>query len=200
MLFTRSNIAEIVPTDKGLIVRGEDTLFDEPFEREFDLAVLSVGISPPEDIRHISTLLKISLDKDKFFLEAHVKLRPYDTALKGIFIAGACSGPKDIEDSINHGRASAVKLFGLLNLGYAFVDPFVSAVNEKRCSGCRLCEKACVASAIKYDEARRVVRVEEAACMGCGLCNSTCPSSAITLKGYGDSIVGDEIGALLEAM
>jgi Fe-S-cluster-containing hydrogenase component 2 len=63
-----------------------------------------------------------------------------------------------------------------------------------------MCEKACVASAIKYDETRRVVRVEEAACMGCGLCNSTCPSSAITLKGYGDSIVGDEIGALLEAM
>jgi heterodisulfide reductase subunit A len=200
VLFTRSNIAEIVPTDKALIVRGEDTLFGEPFEREFDLAVLSVGMSPPEDVRHISSLLKISLDKDKFFLEAHVKLRPYDTALKGIFIAGACSGPKDIEDSINHGRASAVKLFGLLNLGYAFVDPFVSAVNEKRCSGCRMCEKACVASAIKYDEVRRIVRVEEAACMGCGLCNSTCPSSAITLKGYGDSIVGDEIGALLEAM
>ena len=200
VLFTRSNIAEIVPTDKGLIVRGEDTLFGEPFEREFDLAVLSVGMSPPEDVRHISSLLKISLDKDKFFLEAHVKLRPYDTALKGIFIAGACSGPKDIEDSINQGRASAVKLFGLLNLGYAFVDPFVSVVNEKRCSGCRMCEKACVASAIKYDEARRIVRVEEAACMGCGLCNSTCPSSAITLKGYGDSIVGDEIGALLEAM
>ena len=57
-----------------------------------------------------------------------------------------------------------------------------------------------MATAIKYDEAKRVVRVEEAACMGCGLCNSTCPSSAITLKGYGDSIVGDEISALLEAM
>ncbi len=129
-----------------------------------------------------------------------MKLRPYDTALKGIFIAGACSGPKDIEESINQGRASAVKLFGLVNLGYAFVDPFVSIVNEKRCSGCRMCEQACVASAIKYDEVKRVARVEEAACMGCGLCASTCPSSAITLKGYGDSIVDDEVSALLEAM
>lgn len=200
VLFTRSNVAEITPTPGALVVRGEDTLFGEFFEREFDLAVLSIGMSPPEDNKHISTLLKISLDKDKFFLEAHVKLRPYDTALKGIFIAGACSGPKDVEESINQGRASAVKLFGLLNLGYAFVDPFISVVNEKRCSGCRMCEKACVASAIRYDEAKRVVRVEEAACMGCGLCNSTCPSSAITLKGHGDSIIDDEITSLVGVM
>jgi heterodisulfide reductase subunit A2 len=200
VLFTRANVAEIIPTEKALLVRGEDTLFSETFEREFDLAVLSVGMSPPEDNRHIASLLKISLDKDKFFLEAHVKLRPYDTAVKGIFIAGTCSGPKDIEESINHGRASAVKLYGFLNLGYAFTEPFISAVNEKRCSGCRMCETACVAKAIKYDEAKRIVHVEEAACMGCGLCNATCPSSAITLRGHGDAIIDDEIGALLEAM
>src|SRR5208337_3774932 len=160
VLFTRGNIAEIVPGPKGLLLRGEDTLLGEVFEREFDLAVLSIGMGPSTDAKSLSSLLKISLDKDGFFLEAHVKLRPYDTAVKGIFIAGACSGPKDIEDSINHGRASAVKLFGFLNLGYAFVDPFISVVNEKRCSGCRMCEKACVASAIKYDEERKVVRTE----------------------------------------
>ena len=175
VLFTRGNVAEIIPTKEALLVRGEDTLLAETFEREFDLAVLSVGMSPAEDNRNISSLLKISLDKDKFFLEAHVKLRPYDTALKGIFIAGTCSGPKDIEESINHGRASAVKLFGFLNLGYAYTEPFISAVNEKRCSGCRMCEQACVAKAIKFDEAKRVVRVEEAACMGCGLSTAHLP-------------------------
>jgi heterodisulfide reductase subunit A2 len=200
VLFTRSNIGEIIPTAKGLLIRGEDTLLGESFEREFDLAVLSIGMSPPADNKLISSLLKISLDKDKFFLEAHVKLRPYDTALKGIFISGTCSGPKDMEESINHGRASAVKLFGFLNLGYAFVDPFIALVDAKRCSGCRMCEKACVAKAIKFDETKRVARVEEAACMGCGLCNSTCPSSAISLKGYVDSIIDDEINALLEAI
>lgn len=198
VLFTRGNIAEIIPGPNGLLLRGEDTLFGEIFEREFDLAVLSIGMSPPADNQHISSLLKISLDKDKFFLEAHVKLRPYDTALKGIFIAGSCSGPKDIEESINHGRASAVKLYGFLNLGYAFVEPFIAAVDEKRCSGCRMCEQACVAKAIKYDEAKRIVRVEEAACMGCGLCNSTCPSSAIGLRGFFDDVLNDEINALIE--
>jgi heterodisulfide reductase subunit A2 len=200
VLFTRGNVAEIIPTEKALLVRGEDTLFAETFEREFDLAVLSVGMSPAEDNRLISSLLKISLDKDKFFMEAHVKLRPYDTAVKGIFIAGTCSGPKDVEESMNHGRASAVKLYGFLNLGYAYTEPFISAVNEKRCSGCRMCEQACVANAIKYDETKRVVHVEEGACMGCGLCNATCPSSAITLRGHGDAIIDDEINALLEAM
>ncbi len=200
VLFTRGNIAEIIPGPRGVLVRGEDTLLGEPFEREFDLVVLSIGMSPPSDNKLIASLLKISLDKDKFFLEAHIKLRPFDTAVKGIFIAGSCSGPKDVEESINHGRASAVKLFGFLNLGYAFVDPFISLVDPKRCSGCRMCEQACVAKAIKYDEDKRVVHVEEAACMGCGLCNATCPSSAISLKGYLDRMLDDEISAFLEAV
>ncbi|MDD3846261.1 MAG: CoB--CoM heterodisulfide reductase iron-sulfur subunit A family protein [Syntrophorhabdaceae bacterium] len=200
VLFTRANIAEILPTSSGLVLRGEDTLFGETFEREFDLVVLSIGMSPPETSKEMATLLKISLDKDRFFLEAHIKLRPFDTAVKGIFIAGSCSGPKDVEESINHGRAAALKLYGFLNLGYAFVDPFISIVDPKRCSGCRMCEQACVAKAIKFDAEKRIAHVEEAACMGCGLCNATCPSSAISLKGYVDSIIDDEISALLEAI
>src|SRR5271157_110615 len=200
VLFTRANVAEINPTPAGVVVRGEDTLFGEVFEREFDLAVLSIGMSSPEDSKRIATLLKVTLDKDKFFMEAHIKLRPFDTALTGIFIAGSCSGPKDIEESINHGRASAVKLFGFLNLGYAYVDPFIAYVDPKRCSGCRMCEQACVAKAIKYDETKRTVHVEEAACMGCGLCNATCPSSAIELRGYIDSMIDDEISAFSEAI
>jgi heterodisulfide reductase subunit A2 len=200
VLFTRSNIAEIIPSSRGLILRGEDTLLGESYEREFDLAVLSIGMSSPADSKRIASLLKVTLDKDRFFLEAHIKLRPFDTAVKGIFIAGSCSGPKDVEESINHGRASALKLYGFLNLGYAFVDPFISWVDPKRCSGCRMCEKACVAKAIKFDETRRIAHVEEAACMGCGLCNATCPSSSIGLKGYVDSVIDDEIGALIEAI
>jgi heterodisulfide reductase subunit A2 len=198
VLLTRANIGEVVPGPSGVMVRGEDTLFGEAFEREFDLVVLSIGMSCPEDSKLIATLFKITLDKDKFFMEAHIKLRPFDTAVKGIFIAGSCSSPKDVEESINHGRASAVKLFGFLNLGYAYVDPFISYVNAKRCSGCRMCEKACVANAIKYDEEKRVVHVEEAACMGCGLCNATCPSSAVGLKGYIDDMIDDEISAFTE--
>lgn len=198
VLFTRGNVAEIVPTEKHIIIRGEDTLLGEVYEKEFDLVVLSIGMSPPLDSKTLGQLLKISLDKDGFFLEAHIKLRPFDTAVKGIFIAGSCSGPKDTEESINHGRASALKLFGMLNLGYAFVEPFISYVDPKRCSGCRQCETACIAKAIKFDEISRVVKVEEAACMGCGLCNATCPSSAISLKGYFDSFISDEISGLLE--
>ncbi|MCX7966559.1 MAG: CoB--CoM heterodisulfide reductase iron-sulfur subunit A family protein [Syntrophorhabdaceae bacterium] len=198
VLFTRGNVAEIIPTDKNIIIRGEDTLLGEVYEKEFDLVVLSIGMSTAFDSRALGQLLKISLDKDGFFLEAHIKLRPFDTAVKGIFIAGSCSGPKDTEESINHGRASALKLFGMLNLGYAFVEPFISYVDPKRCSGCRQCEEACIAKAIKFDEKLRVVKVEEAACMGCGLCNATCPSSAISLKGYFDSFIADEISGLLE--
>jgi heterodisulfide reductase subunit A len=200
VLFTRANVAEVIPTPAGVVIRGEDTLFGEAFEREFDLVVLSIGMSSPEDCKLIANTFKIALDKDDFFMEAHIKLRPFDTAVKGIFIAGSCSGPKDVEESINHGRASAVKLFGLLNLGYTYVEPFISYVDPKRCSGCRMCEQACFSKAIKYDEEKRVVHVEEAACMGCGLCNATCPSSAISLRGYIDPMIDDEISAFMEAI
>ena len=200
VLFTRANVGDIIPTSTGIIIRGEDTLFGEMFEREFDLVVLSIGMSSPEDCKLIANTFKIALDKDNFFMEAHIKLRPFDTAVKGIFIAGTCSGPKDVEESINHGRASAVKLFGLLNLGYTFVDPFISYVDPKRCSGCRMCEQACFSKAIKYDEEKRVVHVEEAACMGCGLCNATCPSSAISLRGFIDPMIDDEISGFTEAI
>ena len=200
VLFTRANVAEIIPGPTGVLIRGEDTLLGEAFEREFDLVVLSIGMSSPMDAKSVANLLKISLDKDNFFLEAHIKLRPFDTAVKGIFIAGSCSGPKDVEESINHGRASAVKLFGLRNLGYAVVDPFISYVDPKRCSGCRMCEQACFSKDIKYGKEKRIVHVEEAACMGCGLCNATCPSSAISLKGYIDRMFDDEISAFMEAV
>ncbi len=200
VLFTRANVGEIIPTPSGVVIRGEDTLFGETFEREFDLVVLSIGMSSPKDCKLIANTFKIALDKDNFFMEAHIKLRPFDTAVKGIFIAGSCSGPKDVEESINHGRASAVKLFGLLNLGYTYVEPFISYVDPKRCSGCRMCEHACFSNAIKYDEEKRVVHVEEAACMGCGLCNATCPSSAISLRGYIDPMIDDEISGFTEAI
>ena len=197
VLFTRGVVAEIVPKEKALLVRGEDTLLSEVFEKEFDLVILSIGMSSEIGNRQISQLLKVSLDKDGFFLEAHIKLRPFDTAVKGIFIAGCCSGPKDVEESINQGRASALKLFGMLNKGYTFLEPFIADVSEKRCSGCRMCEMVCVANAIRYEPIKKVAKVEEAQCMGCGLCSATCPSSAITLKGYSDTQICDEISGLL---
>ncbi|MCS7281020.1 MAG: CoB--CoM heterodisulfide reductase iron-sulfur subunit A family protein [Desulfobacterota bacterium] len=197
VIFTRSNVSEIISTKSGVLIRGEDTLSGEIFERLFDLVILSVGIGPREDAKRISQLLKIPLDKDGFFLEAHAKLRPFETPLKGIYISGCSSGPKDVEESINHGRAAALKVFSLINQGFVSIEPYIAKVNEKRCSGCRMCEEVCVAKAIVYESTKRV-RVEEAQCMGCGLCASQCPSSAITLEGYSDRELADEISGLVE--
>lgn len=200
VIFTRASISELVPTGEGVLVRGEDTLLSEVFERVFDLVVLSVGMVPAEDAKYLASILHIPLDKDGFFLEAHPKLRPLESPVRGIFLAGSASGPKDAEESIVHGRASAAKLFSLLRKGQTFLDPFVASVWERRCSGCRMCESVCIFRAISWDEERRKAKVQQAACTGCGLCASLCPSSAITLLGSEDRMVCDEIGGLLEAL
>jgi heterodisulfide reductase subunit A len=198
VIFTRAAISEVVPLREGVVLRGEDTFLSQVFEKVFDWVVLSCGLVPAEDAREIASLLHVPLDKDGFFLEAHPKLRPLESPVKGILLAGSASGPKDIEESIASGRACAARLFTLLSKGYTLLDPFFASVSEKRCSGCRVCEAVCVFRAIRWDEERRKVRVDEAACAGCGLCASLCPSSAIGIKGAEDGIVCEEVSGLLE--
>lgn len=198
VMFTRSNVAEITHDGDCVILRGEDTLTGEVFEKKFDLVILSTGIMPPPDGERIAQILKIPLDKDGFFLEAHPKLRPFETQKKGIFIAGCCSGPKDVEECIAFGRAAALKLFSMLNTGYSELEPYVAEVEKERCSGCRICEEVCVPKAISYEQQMRVVKVDLAQCMGCGLCAATCPSSAISLLGFTDRKIIDETYGLIE--
>ncbi len=196
VLYRRGNPSEIYREGDRLLVRVEDTLLGEVVELPADCVVLGTGLVPAEDSFALSKILKLSLSPDQFFLEAHPKLRPVDSNIDGVFLAGCCSSPKDIPDSVAQAKAAASSVIALLNKDTITVEPIVADILEERCSGCHICEGLCPYSALLFDEEKKVMRVESVLCKGCGVCVAACPSGAITLHHFTKEATGAQIEAL----
>ncbi|MBS3921285.1 MAG: CoB--CoM heterodisulfide reductase iron-sulfur subunit A family protein [Deltaproteobacteria bacterium] len=184
-IFYRKGVpSEIYQKNGKLIVKAEDELLGEPYEEEADLVVLATGLTQRKDAGSLRGLLKLSLSPDRFYLEAHPKLRPLDTATDGIFLAGTCQGPKDISDTLSQAHGTASRATIPLFAGRVRIEPITAYVDVLMCAGCGLCEQVCEYRALKIDPYRKVMTVNEALCKGCGACNATCPSSAISLRHF----------------
>ena len=179
-----------------LVVQAEDTVLGRAVALDADLLVLSAGIEPNEDNRELSQLLKVPLDADGFFLEAHVKLRPVDFATDGVFLCGLAHYPKDIAESIAQARAAAARAATVLSQPEIEAEGKVAAVDASRCSGCGDCAEICAYKAIELDPILRVAVVNEGTCKGCGACTATCRAAAIDLKGFRN----DQILQAVDAM
>ena len=107
--FIRGKPSEIMedPKTKNLLVAVEDTLLGEPVTLEADLVVLSCAIVPSQGTKRLAEMLRIELDENGFFKEAHPKLRPVETNVRGVYICGCAQGPKDIPDAIVQAKAAA---------------------------------------------------------------------------------------------
>ncbi|MHA1803457.1 MAG: FAD-dependent oxidoreductase [Promethearchaeota archaeon] len=153
-----------------------------------DLLVLSVGIeAPAKENEELAKMLKVPLNDDKFFLEAHVKLRPVDFATEGVFVAGLAHCPKPIEDSIAQANAAVSRACTILSKEEIEAEGKVARVIAERCSGCGMCVEICAYNAIELVEDRRfglIASINEALCKGCGLCSGSCRSSAIDVFGF----------------
>ncbi|MGQ9551824.1 MAG: FAD-dependent oxidoreductase [Candidatus Bathycorpusculaceae bacterium] len=166
-----------------------------------DLVVLASGLIPNADMDKISALFHASRSADGFLLEAHPKLRPLESAISGVFLAGACQGPKDIPDSVAQASGAAAKAVDLLASGQIELEPLKAVVDKDLCSGCRVCESVCPFIAIEMKteaaESNGKLRAEviEAMCQGCGLCVATCPTNAIKMRHYTDEQVLAQIQA-----
>ena len=202
--YIRGNPSEIYKKgeDHTLIVKVEDTLTGTPLEHEADLVVLGVGLEPRQDIREIIDLFKLSQSTDVFFLEAHPKLRPVDTASDGIYLAGCCQGPKDIPDTVAQAKGAASSALILIASGKVKVEAQISVVSTDECRGCGFCVEVCPFGAIELvDENRmgnivKVAEVNEALCKGCGSCAAACLSGAIQPKSFKDEQILPQIAVL----
>jgi heterodisulfide reductase subunit A len=184
VLYRRGNPSEIIRKGDKLLVRAEDTLLGEEVEVEADLVVLAVGMVPRQDTNAIAGLFKLSRSADGFLLEAHPKLRPVDTAVAGVFLAGCCQGPKDITESIAQARAAASAAMIPLMRGQVTVEAATSFIDEDLCAGCGQCATVCSFGALSLHPVRGVMIANPVLCQGCGACAAACPSGAINVHHF----------------
>ncbi len=187
------------PKTKNLTVYGE-TEEGKPVSAHAEMVVLANAAIPAETASELARILGISTSKDGFFVECQPKIRPTDTSVPGIFLAGACQGLKDIPYSVAQGSAAAAQAASVLSKEAWIVEPLVAKVNEDLCSGCRICESACGYHAINVEKVgeKSVAKVTEGLCRGCGICSSACPMDAITMPNYSDNQIVAQIQAVVE--
>lgn len=205
-VYIRGRVSKIYPKGDRLIVCGEDSLIGRPVEVEADLVVLATAMVPAVGSEKIANIVGFQTDKDGFFQEAHPKLGPVETHTAGVFLAGACQGPKDIPDTVAQASAAAVKVCSLFSKDELATAPMISAVNESICSGCGLCKPICPYGAIEMKTIeerahgktieRQVASVNKGLCQGCGACTVACRSGAINLKGFTNEQILAEVDAV----
>lgn len=195
VLFRRGSASEVYRKGERLAVRFEDTLLGEAQELPADLVVLACGARPAPGAADIGRRLRIATGPDGFFLESHPKLRPVETASAGVYLAGACQGPKALDEAVASGRAAAARAGALLLRGRIDVDPAVAEIDPDRCAGCGLCAALCPTGAAAPLAHTGRMAVEPTLCQGCGACAAACPSKAASLKHHRAGQVLAELGA-----
>ena len=201
--FIRGKAAEVTdaaetPEERGkLIVVCEDTLLGLTRRLPVDMVILSSGLRPAKGAEKVAQTFALSCSQGDFFLEKHPKLAPVDTASDGIFLAGACQGPKDIPDAVAQGGAAAAGALSLMDRGKFVLEPVTAEIKEELCAGCKLCIGNCPYQAITYDADKRISVVARELCKGCGTCVAGCPSGAAQQENFEDRQVFAEIAGVL---
>lgn len=201
--YTLDKPPKVVGRKKVKAVKVYDELMDMEVELPCDLLVLATPLIPNDDNEELSKMLKVPIGDGGFFLEAHVKLRPVEFAVDGIYVAGTCRWPADIRESIAQGYAAASEAAIPLRRGLVKVEAITSIVDPRICKGCGTCVLVCPFDAIELKESKIrglegkiVSEVNTALCKGCGLCAAACPNRAIQQRGFTDVQLLSMVNAL----
>jgi heterodisulfide reductase subunit A len=173
-----------ISENNGIVMTLESPDLPEPIEIEADNVVLSTGVeTDKENNKRISDMLKVPLNADGFYVEAHMKLRPVDFTTEGIFLCGLAHSPKFIDENISQARAAAARAATVLSKTHLEVSAQVSYVDQQKCISCMTCVNCCPYSAPFCNKDGKG-QIEAAKCMGCGICASECPARAIQLHHF----------------
>jgi len=195
-----ANISSIPQTheEEGkLVIECEDTLLGIDRRVPVDMVILSVALEPQPDREEVRRMLNMSCSSEGFFMEKHPKLAPVSTINDGIYIAGACQGPKDIPETVAQGEAAAAEAIALTSKGVITLEPNLAYIEEELCSGCQICIPLCPYTAISRDAEKKVAVINDVLCKGCGVCVAACPSGAARQKLFEWEQIMDEISGVL---
>jgi heterodisulfide reductase subunit A2 len=202
--YHRGRVSKITEEDGKLIVRGADTLSGEAVTIAADLVVLAAAMCPAEGVESLAQKLNVGYDEHGFLSESHPKLRPVETNAAGVFVCGACQGPKDIPESVAQASAAAGKVLVMFSRDEMTREPEIAKMDEQNCAACFACYRACPYHAIEKAEIRdrqgklvkRTARVNPGLCMGCGTCVAVCPSKSADIEGFSER----QIYAMVESL
>jgi heterodisulfide reductase subunit A len=195
------NKPEVVKEGDGLVVTLKDPILGEQIKMNPEYVVLSAATLPQPDNEELAKMLKIPLSKDKFFLEAHMKLRPVDFATEGVFLCGLAHSPKFIDESISQACGAVSRACTILSDEIMELEPTISEIIDENCDGCAYCIDPCPFNALTLIEymrngnVKKTVERNEAACKGCGVCMATCPKRGVMVKGF----TLDQLSAMIDA-
>ncbi|HUW06323.1 MAG TPA: 4Fe-4S binding protein [Williamwhitmania sp.] len=199
--FALNSIPQLEAKGNKTFIKVKDILSaGREIETEADLVVLVTGMVPRQN-DSLMHKLKIPTGRDHFFNEIHMKLRPVETVIDGVLIAGTCQAPKNILETLNSSMAAAAKANSILTKGEIALEPTLAMVNPAACVLCDKCFTACPFDAIsEVDyEGRKVAKISISNCKGCGMCTPVCPTDAIDLAGFTNSQIEGMVDALSES-
>jgi heterodisulfide reductase subunit A len=195
--YEMDNKPSIAEKGSKLTVSFFDPILQDDITMNPQMVALSVGMVP-EETDTLSKLLKVPVTADKFFMEAHVKLRPVELPVAGVYVCGLAHSPKPVNEVIAQAQAASAKAAMPLVKGYVTVDPIVSNVDKETCIGCKLCTSLCPYQAIrmvKDENNRPKAETIVASCKACGICASHCPTFAISMGGFTNQQINSQIEA-----
>ncbi|MGC8998219.1 MAG: CoB-CoM heterodisulfide reductase HdrA2 [Candidatus Bathyarchaeia archaeon] len=201
--FIRGRVSRIFedPKTKNLIIHAEDANLGMPIEVKAEMVVLATAVIPKKGSEEIARILNLTRGADGFFMESHPKLKPLDAPTDGIFLAGACQGPKDIPYSVSQGCGAAARAATVLSKKTWKIEPIIAVVDPARCRNvttkCGICAERCPYGAIKIEE-KKPAQVITAMCHGCGTCAAECPADAIQQMHFTDAQILAQLRTALE--
>jgi len=195
--FEEKDEPKLTVDDGKINIKVDETIIGRELHLHPDRVILSAGIIP-QDNTILAQLLKVPLNEDKFYSEAHVKLRPIDFSADGIFLCGLAHSPRFIEESILLAKATGARAATILSKKYLETKGNIARIVSRNCVGCKLCIEICPYDAITFDEDKKIAVVNEILCQGCGACSTVCPSGVSRQNTFTKRQILSMIDACLE--
>jgi heterodisulfide reductase subunit A len=196
--YDESKELKVAKDQNDLQVLFTSYVLNREMEIRPDLLILATAVVPPRE-NPIANLFKVPVNKDGFFVEAHVKLRPIDFSTDGVFLCGLAHSPKAMDESIAQGLGAAARAVTLLSQKEMFGNAIVAFIHPESCVGCQGCLKVCPYEAIRYLEDKKICEINEVICKGCGACAATCPSASAQLKRFTSKQIYTQIDKAMAA-